>query len=120
MSVDKKIDDLIAALDRNTAALLASGGSAPAAAPAAESTKKGKKTEAAETKSGPKHDQAEVNAALIALKDTFGAEHAKAIIKDVGGVDKMSDIKEDKYDAVFDAAKAKHAELTSAAEDNAI
>jgi hypothetical protein len=45
-----------------------------------------------------------VNAILGEVKEKKGTPAAKALIKDVGGVDKMADIPEDKFDAVFDAA----------------
>lgn len=113
MSIDKAVSDLIAALNANTAALnalTAAGGSAPAAAPAAaKPAASGKGAKAAAAKAT--HTQAEVNGALIKLKDEFGMQHAKEIITSFG-YDKMADIKEADYDAVFTAAEAKHAELS--------
>jgi hypothetical protein len=58
-----------------------------------------------------------MNTALIALKDKFGGDKAKEIIKSVGGVDKMADIPEDKYDAVFSAAEIRYSELEAESED---
>lgn len=126
MSIEALLTSLKESVDRNTEALLAvaaAGGKPAAAAESAPSTgKSGKggkagKTEAAETaatSAGPKHTQDEVNAALIKIKDDFGLEHAKVVIKEVGKVDKMGDIPADKYDAVYEAAVAKHAELSAA------
>lgn len=123
MSIETLLTSLKESVDRNTEALLAvaaSGGKAAATESGTKASgKAGKKTEAAATTetaaapSGPKHTQDEVNAALIKIKDDFGLEHAKGIIKSVGGVDKMGDIPADKYDAVFDAAVKKHAELSA-------
>lgn len=112
MSIDKKIDDLIAALDRNTAALTAAGTGAAsaAAAPAADKPKADKPK--AEKKDEPKITQDQVNAALIKLKDDYGMDHAKAIIKEVGKAEKMAEIKPAQYQAVYDAAVKKHAELS--------
>lgn len=111
MSVDKKIDELIAALDRNTAALTAAGTSAGSTSTAAATTGKAKKEE---KKEEPKITQEQVNAALIKIKDDFSMDEAKAIIKSAGKVDKMADIKPANYQAVYDAAVARHAELTEA------
>lgn len=112
MSIDTTIAALIAALDRNTAALTAAG--TGAAVPAAADKPKADKPKA-EKKDEPKITQDQVNAALIKLKDDFGMEHAKEIIKSAGKAEKMAEIKPAQYQAVHDAAVAKHAELTSGA-----
>ena len=106
MSIEKHLTDLKEALDRNTDALLKAGNTA---APAAETktTKGAGKAPAAE-----KITQEQVNAALIKIKDDFGMEEAKGVIKSHGKVEKMSEIKPAQYQAVFDAAIARHAELT--------
>lgn len=124
MSIEALLTSLKESVDRNTEALnaLAASGGKPAAAETTSSSgKTGKaakvgKTEAAETAAatGPKHTKEEVDAALIKIKDDFDLSHAKAIIKEVAKVDKMGDIPADKYDAVYDAAVAKHAELSAA------
>ena len=96
-------------------------GSAPAAAatgtvdkgvskPAAKAEKPAAKAEKAES-AKPKHTRDEMTAALVKLKDDCGKEVAAAVIKEAGGVAKMADIPDDKIDAVFDAAEAKHAEM---------
>ena len=98
---------------------------APAGKPAASETKVDKGATKPETKkpetkkdeaAKPKHSRDEVNAALVKLKDDCGGDVAKAIIKDVGGVNKMADIPESKFDEVFAAAEAKHAEMVNEAE----
>ena len=61
-----------------------------------------------------------MNAALVKLKDDCGGDVAKAIIKDVGGVNKMADIPDDKLDAVFKAAEDKHAEMVNDGGDDDI
>lgn len=117
MSIDKSIAELTAALDRNTAALLAAAGAgaAAAAAPAAEKAGKTEKAAKTEKKEEPKITQDQVNAALIKIKDDYGMEHAKEVIKEQGKCDRMADIKPAQYQAVYDAAVAKHAELSEAA-----
>ncbi len=105
MGIEAKIDELVAALNRNTEAL------AGAAAPAGKTktTNTNKKTEA------PKVSQDEVNAALLKLKEAHGIDEAKAIVKKVGKVDKMGEIKPADYKAVYDAAVARFEELEGGA-----
>ena len=107
----------------------ARGAGAPAGKPAASEAKVDKGTTKPETKKAetkkeetakPKHSRDEVNAALVKLKDDCGGDVAKAIIKDVGGVNKMADIPDDKLDAVFKAAEDKHAEMVNDAGDDDI
>jgi hypothetical protein len=74
---------------------------AAAPAPATKPTAK-----PAAKKPASEHSKEEMVAALTELKDTKGKDAAKAVIKDVGGVDKMADIPDDKIDAVYEAAKA--------------
>lgn len=67
----------------------------------------------------PTKTQAEVNAALIKLKDTYSdAALAKDIIRNVGGVEKMGEIPPEKYDAVYEAAVAKFDELATKATES--
>ena len=100
------------------------GAGTPTGKPAAGETKvdKGAKKPDAkkEETAKPKHSRDEVNAALVKLKDDCGGDVAKAIIKDVGGVNKMADIPDDKLDAVFKAAEEKHAEMVNDAGDDDI
>lgn len=101
------------------------GAGTPTGKPAAGETKvdKGaaKKPDAKKEETAkPKHSRDEVNAALVKLKDDCGGDVAKAIIKDVGGVNKMADIPDDKLDAVFKAAEDKHAEMVNDAGDDDI
>lgn len=104
MSIEQKIDALIAALEANTAALKAGGAAAPAAGkPAATSTTK---TVKETPKPASTNTREAMQALLKKVKEDKTADDAKAIIKDVGGVEKMADIPEDKIDAVFDAATA--------------
>ena len=113
MSVDAKIDALIAALNANTEALKAAGTGTAATASAEKSETKPKGKGAAATKEdAPKITQDQVNAALIKIKDDFGMDEAKKVIKEFGKVDKMAEIKPAQYQAVYDAAVAKHAELS--------
>lgn len=121
--------DLIKHLSRIANSLEAIESKAGKAAPAAAAsstatvdkgvTKPAAKTEKAEKKEAakPKHTRDEMNAALVKLKDDCGKEHAAAVIKEVGGVGKMADIPDDKIDAVFDAAEAKHADMVGDVEE---
>ena len=84
--------------------------------PAAAKAEKAEKAEKKET-AKPKHTRDEMNAALVKVKDDLGKEYAAAIIKEVGGVAKMADIPDDKIDAVYDAAEAKHAEMVTETEE---
>lgn len=113
MSIEKALADQTVAINENTAAVKAliaalgttgkaAASSAPAPAPAESKPAK------SETKPAAKSDldRAKVNAALTEVKEKKGAPAAKAIIKDKGGVERMADIPEDKFQAVYDAAKA--------------
>lgn len=48
-----------------------------------------------------------VEAALLEVKNKFGADAAKQIIKDIAGVARVKGIPEDKYQDVIDACEAK-------------
>ena len=96
--------------------LLANGGASAAAADEdagagkttttkAKSTK-GKTTAAADK---PKHTKDEVVAAVVAVKDRFGAPEAKKITAKFG-LAKIAEAKEEHFDAIFDLCEAKLAE----------
>lgn len=96
---------LIEALNRNTEALLAANGAAPAAA----DTKPAKTTPAKPAKpakaAGPKHTKAETTEVVVAVKDTIGVDAAKKLLAD-HGFKKVADITEDKFDVLYDEGKA--------------
>lgn len=119
MTIETLIENLITALNENTEALKSAGKGATSSAEATgdKTTGKTKSAEKADKVKKPTKTQAEMNAALIALKDKFGGDKAKEIIKSVGGVEKMAEIPEDKYDLVFAAAEAKYAELEEDGEE---
>lgn len=120
MSIEKLLQEHIEALNANTAALEAlvkQGGGAT-------SSKKTEKTEEStgKTSKAGKSDkssksaaptQDEMTAALLKLKDDYGIEHAKKIMKKHGFV-KMAEITEDKYAAVLKDAVKAHEALESA------
>jgi len=91
-------------------------GSAPAAAPAPtkEAAAPSKTTSKPAPKPAPKpaseNTREDMVTAIHALRAAKGKEAAVAIIKEVGGVDKLADIPDDKIDAVYDAAVAGVAE----------
>lgn len=90
------------------------------AAPTTSKTKAdGEDKPAKQAKSSkPKVSQEEMQAALTKVKDGLGVPAAKAIIKEVGGVAKMDDIPEAKYEAVFKACEEKLNEETSSEEED--
>ena len=103
MSLEDAIAKLTAALEANTAAH-AGGASKPAAATSASTSTKATKPAGYTAQ----HSHEEMAAALGEVKEKFGAPAAKAIIKEVGGKDKMAEITDPKtIDATYDAAKAK-------------
>lgn len=108
MTLEALILGLTAALEANTAALNANGGSAAAGTDAgAEKTTSTKKTSSTKKttpeKTGPKHTKAEATAAVVALKDAAGAPAARELLASFG-IDKVANIPEDKFDEVFDGA----------------
>lgn len=96
--------------------LLANGGASSAAAgedagagktaAKGKTTAKGKSTAAADK---PKHTKDEVVAAVVAVKDRFGAPEAKKITAKFGYA-KIAEAKEEHFDAIFDLCEAKLAE----------
>lgn len=99
--------------------LLANGGASSAAAgedagagktttatAKGKTTAKGKSTAAADK---PKHTKDEVVAAVVAVKDRFGAPEAKKITAKFG-LAKIAEAKEEHFDAIFDLCEAKLAE----------
>lgn len=88
---------------------------APASSDAGENTTTTKTTTKKNTKSKaedkvkPTHTKDEVVAAVVAVKDAFGAPAAKAITGQFG-LAKIAEAKEDQFDAIFDACQEKLAE----------
>lgn len=127
MSIEALIASQIEALNRNTEALLLVGNGAGKTAEAAKPTSAaGAKTEAAKpaaSKTGsaaakpavakPKHTEDDVVAALTKIKEEFGADAAKEVIKALGCA-KMAEITADKYDQAVKLAEEKYTELTEA------
>lgn len=117
MSIETKIDELIAALNANTAALKGAGTGETKAAAAetkaaaaetkAEKTTKSKseKAEKAE-KAKSTHTKAEMHAAVNEVKEQFGTKVAKELIASVG-FEKLAEVTDDKVDELYLAAKAK-------------
>lgn len=96
--------------------LLANGGTTSAAAgedagAGKTTTTKGKTTKGKTTAAAdkPKHTKDEVVAAVVAVKDAFGAPAAKAITAKFG-LAKVADAKEEHFDDLFAACEAKLAE----------
>lgn len=125
MSIEKLLQEHIEALNANTAALeaLVKQGGGATSGKKTEKTEKteestGKTSKAGKTEKSSKSaapTQDEMTAALLRLKDDYGIEHAKKVMKKHGFA-KMAEITEDKYAAVLkDAVKAYEA-LESAGE----
>ena len=121
--LEQKIEALTTAVEALTAILTSQGGAAattaaPAAtvkteekAPAAaDKPKRTTTTKATAVADKPKHTKAEVQAAVNEVKENFDVATAKALIKEAG-FDKLGDVTEDKFDELYEAAKAKMAEL---------
>ncbi len=115
---------LVVALE--TIAANSGSAAAPAAAAAAGTTTKATKgTKASADKGATAPTQEEVNAALSELKDYIdgkgekGIVHARKVMKEVAGVEKMVEIPEEKRAAVIKAA-AKELEAYKAAEEEAM
>lgn len=110
MSIETLLQNLIDAVNANTAAIKAAGtgAAATAEAPTATAEKqtrtRAKKDEAAKP-AGPKHTKAEMQAALNEVREAMGTAKAKELIKNAG-FDKLADVTEDKFDELYDAAKA--------------
>ena len=84
----------------------ATAGKTTAAAPAATKPAAAAKTVKEPAKPASVNTREAMQALLKKVKEEKSADDAKGIIKEVGGVEKMADIPEDKIDAVFDAATA--------------
>lgn len=90
MSLETSIDALTKAIEANTAALKSGGGASSGGGGSTYT---------------PKHDKSKMQAALSEVKEKLGTPAAKAMIKDVGGKDKMADITDPAtIDRVYEAA----------------
>ncbi|MCB1865152.1 MAG: hypothetical protein KDG50_06950 [Chromatiales bacterium] len=103
--LEQKIEALAEAINNLAAAYKAGGGAAPSG-----STGGGRKGGAASSSaSKPKHSKAEMQAAVNEVKEKLGTPAAKELIKSVG-FEKLAEVTEDKFDALYEAAKAKVAD----------
>jgi hypothetical protein len=94
--LEQKIDDLIAALDRNTAS--AGGGAAPTAG-------------AGLRKTAAKLTFEMVKAAVMKVKDDLGKPRALAIVRTEGQAKDLASIKPARYQAVLTACEEAAAEV---------
>lgn len=111
MSIESKIEELIAALNANTAALQGSKAAPAATAEKAETKTTEKKTEKAEKKPAayvPKHTMEELQALGADVRAKLGMEKAKALrAEHAGDVAKLSEITDPKkIDLVYEAFAA--------------
>jgi type IV secretory pathway TrbL component len=102
MSIETLLQDLTAAVQANTAALQ---GKAHATAGKAETKATTGKTDKAASANKSKISKAEMQAALNKVKEEKGTAAAKKLIANAG-FDKLAEVSEDKYQELYDAAKA--------------
>lgn len=129
MSIEQLIKENTEAINRNTEALLAVAGKAATTTAAAKTETTTSKTDAAKSGSTggaktsgaakkeaakPKHSEDEVVAALTKIKEEFGADPAKEIVKELGFA-KMAEITPDKYDLAVELATKKYEALVEEA-----
>lgn len=120
MSIEALLSELTAAINANTAALLASGKgpSAPAGETKADAGTKKTTTKKTDTKPAVTFDQ--VSAAITKVKEEFGVPEAKKILIDNGvATGKLADVKEDQYAAMLAAADTRYTELVAAKAEEA-
>lgn len=119
MTIEALLKEHIDALNANTEALKSFSATGAAPAPAEASAEKAKpeaaaakttRTRATAAKKATGKTVEEASAALVKLKDEFGIEHAKSVLKE-SGFSKMAELTPEKADAVFKSAEAKYAEL---------
>lgn len=124
MSLETLLQDLITAVNANTAAL--QGGATAGAVATAEPEAKAEKPAAAKATAAkataakvakPKFSVEQASSLLLELKEAHGVEHAKAILTE-NGVAKMADMPVEKADAIYEAAKAKLEELAATIADD--
>lgn len=112
LAEQQKTNSLLEQLLANGGASSAAAGEDAGAGKTTTATKgkatstKGKTTAAADK---PKHTKDEVVAAVVAVKDRFGAPEAKKITAKFG-LAKIAEAKEEHFDAIFDLCEAKLAE----------
>lgn len=111
MSLEDKIEALTIAINANTAALSGGAASTTNAASTKASTTKGKTSA-----SKPKRSIEEAQAAVTKIKDEFGLENAKDVLKSCK-VEKLASITDATAEKVFAAAEAKYEELSCSSGD---
>lgn len=105
MSIETLLQNLIDAVNANTAALQGAGKPVAAATGDAEKTTR-TRTKKEETKApASTRSKAEMQAAVNEVKEALGTAKAKELIKKAG-FDRLADVTEDKYDELYDSAKA--------------
>lgn len=113
MSIETLLQNLITAVEANTAAL--GGAKASATSTAATKPATPAKTAAKPTKVEPTHTRDELAALTGELKElSGGTDEPKALVKEFGKVEKSKDIPDELIDTVYDAFAAKIAEYKDA------
>jgi hypothetical protein len=111
MSLEQKIELLIAAVEANTAAL--KGGSA---APAGKAPAAGKAAAAGKTDKAKAVTVEQAQAAVTKIKNDFSLEEAKKVLTKCK-LAKLAEVSDDNADAVYKAALKHHEALTAAGEE---
>lgn len=112
MSLEERIVDLTKAIEANTKAILAATSSAGAVAKVTEKEEVPEKAPAKakapakdKAPAKPGRTRAEMNAAVQEVKEIFGTSRAKKLIADAGFA-KLAEVTEDKYEELYNTAKA--------------
>jgi len=102
------LENLLKAIEANTAALEANTkAQAAGGAAAGKAATGGKATTTKDKPAAPKYSAEEVKAAAVRVKDAFGQPAAKELIKEAGKADELKAIKPENYDAFVEACEAK-------------
>ncbi|QND44182.1 hypothetical protein [Providencia phage vB_PreS-PatoteraRojo] len=118
LAAQVKTNELLEAILANGGAVAA--GSTTETKETTTASKGGKKTTKKEdAPAKPKHTKDEVVAAVVAVKDAFGAPEAKKITAHFD-LKKVAEAKEDQFDAIVEMCNAKLAEKQDEEEDEEI
>lgn len=109
LAEQQKTNSLLEQLLANSGASSAAVGEDAGAGKTTTTKGKATKGKATSTADKPKHTKDEVVAAVVAVKDRFGAPEAKKITAQFG-LAKIAEAKEEHFDAIFDLCEAKLAE----------
>lgn len=111
MSIENLLTSLIAAVEANTAALTGKAATAKKAPAAEEGEEETPAKKAPAKKPAAKAvTKEDVLPKLTEVKERFGSDAAKALVKKHGGAEKLADVEDGKFAAILKAANDKLAE----------